>query len=120
VHLDEHPCHTVPAERIPSQTGHGIPDLDPRAVCDHLGVPIPPVCTTSLATKALADAMLTGKVDPADVTRLHHEVWANVNEIDWEIASGTLKRTPRLVQGRPLADLLDLDTLARLLREGFR
>ena len=62
--------------------------------------------------------MLDGKIDPKDVTELHYEVWAALCALEWEIASGTMKRTPRLVQGRPLADWLPLDIVAALLREG--
>jgi hypothetical protein len=98
-----------------------IPDLDPRVVCDHFGLPLPAGrVPAAVATKALADAMLTGTLDPKAVSDLHEQVLAAVCELEWEINAGTLKRTPRLVQGRPLADFLDLDTVARLLREGKR
>jgi hypothetical protein len=97
-----------------------IPDLDSRAVCLHFGVPLPPhprICTTEVANEILARAMRSGRITPKDVTRLHHEVWAAVCALEWEIASGTLKREPRLVRGQPLGDWLSLDDVARILRE---
>jgi hypothetical protein len=61
--------------------------------------------------------MQDGSVEPGEVTRLHTEVVAAVCALEWEITSGTLKREPRFVRGRPLGDWLDLADLARLLRE---
>jgi hypothetical protein len=97
-----------------------IPDLDARAVCQLFGVSLPDISTTARANEALAEAMLAGKIDPKDVTALHREVWAAVCALEWEISAATLKRTPRLIHGRPLGDWLNLDDVARLLREGAR
>jgi hypothetical protein len=64
--------------------------------------------------------MVKGTLDPKRVTDLHELALAEVRELKWEIAAGTLGRKPRLVHGRPLGDWLSLDDLARLLREGSR
>ena len=115
--IDAHACHSPLATQNNRARPFSTPDLDSRSVCEAFGVPIPDVCTTPTATAALAEAMRYGKVDPADVTRLHHDVWAAVRMLECEITSGSLNREPRLVRGKPLADWLSLDDVARLLRE---
>jgi TubC N-terminal docking domain len=95
-----------------------IPDLDPITLAEHFHLPLPTRPTPAQATRALADAMLTGRLDPKLVTDLHEQVVAAVHQLRWEIAAGTMKRGPRLVGRKPLADWLSLDDVARLLREG--
>jgi hypothetical protein len=57
--------------------------------------------------------------DDHAVACLRFDVQAAVREVDAGIRSGVLPPR-RLVHGRPLADFLDLNDVARLLREGSR
>lgn len=70
------------------------PGLDPRTLVDVLGP----------------------KPDPHLVACIRFDVWAAVIALEAEMRTGTIAPGIRLVHGRPLADWLDLDTLARLLR----
>jgi hypothetical protein len=53
--------------------------------------------------------------DPHAVACLRFDVLAVVRKLEEEIATSSLAPGLRLVRGRPLADWLDLDDLARLL-----
>jgi hypothetical protein len=77
---------------------------------------VPPYATPETLNTILADAMLTGRLDPKAVTDLHEQIVQAVRDLQQEIASGTLKREPRLVRGKPLADWLSLDDVAKMLR----
>jgi hypothetical protein len=96
------------------------PDLDSRTLAEHFGLELPPYATTETINGLLAAAMLDGRIAPKAITDLHAEVWAAVGALEWEIGTGLVSRKPRLVGGRPLADWLTLDDVARLLREGGR
>jgi len=54
--------------------------------------------------------------EPNAVASLRSDVLAAVRDLDQEIRTGRVARTLRLVRGRPLADWLSLDEMARLLR----
>jgi hypothetical protein len=83
---------TPPPSLEPAPT---LPDLDPSTVREILGA-IP---------------------DPHLVACIAWDVLAAVHEIEAGIRTGHLPPR-RLIEGRPLADWLPLDTLARLIREG--
>jgi hypothetical protein len=108
-----------PTSPTPARATH-IPDLDSLTLYEHFKLEVPPYATPDTINNLLADAMLDGRIDPKAVTDLHAEVWAAVCALEWEISSGRVSRKPRLVGGRPLADWLTLDDVARLLREGGR
>jgi hypothetical protein len=54
--------------------------------------------------------------DPHAVACLAWDVRDELRAVEREIGSGVIAARPRLVRNRPLADWLDLDELARLLR----
>jgi hypothetical protein len=54
--------------------------------------------------------------DAHAIAVLQFDVLAAVRQLEVEIQTGALASNPRLVRGRPLADWLDLDDIARLLR----
>lgn len=54
--------------------------------------------------------------DPHDLGALRLDVMAAVVALEAEIQSGVIAPGVRLVRGRPLADWLNLDDVARLLR----
>jgi hypothetical protein len=56
--------------------------------------------------------------DPHDLAGLKLDVMQAVARLAREIAAGTLGTRPLLVRDRPLADWLNLDDVARLLRAG--
>jgi hypothetical protein len=59
--------------------------------------------------------VLGGSPDPTAVAALHGEVLAVLGQFQSEVATGGRGSGVLLVRGRPVADFLDLDTLARLL-----
>jgi len=56
--------------------------------------------------------------DPHQLAMLTFDVLAALSYLEAEIRTGQLGRSPLLVRGRPLADYLPLDTIARLIRSG--
>jgi hypothetical protein len=85
------------------------------AILEHFGIPLPPIVTQEQATWTLAAALRNGKIAPQALTKLQAEVTARVHELEWAIIDGRLPGR-MLVQDRPLADWLDLEDLARVLR----
>ncbi len=79
---------------------------------------VPPYATGETINDLLAEAMLSGRLDPKMVTDVHEQVVAVVRDLEWQIASGKVDPRVRLVCGRPLADWLSLDDVARLLGQG--
>jgi hypothetical protein len=59
--------------------------------------------------------VLGSSPDPTAVATLQGEVLAVIGHFQSEVATGVLGSGVLLVRGRPAADFLDLDTLARLL-----
>jgi hypothetical protein len=108
------------SEKVPISEGpqQHIPDLDSRTLAEHFDLEVPPYASIDTINDILADAMLDGRVDPEAVTSIHEQVVALVHELEWQIATGSVERQVRLVHGRPLADWLALDDVARVLRAG--
>jgi hypothetical protein len=73
------------------------------------------VATLELDPSTVREA-LGDQPDPHDVAALQHDVAEAVHALEAEIATGALRPGVRLVRGRPLADWLPLDEVARLLR----
>jgi hypothetical protein len=105
-----------------------------RAILRRLGVDLPAAITATptpavpdpevlrfLTAPALAlDSrtlleVLGGSPDPTAVATLQGEVLGVIGHFQSEVATGVLGSGVLLVRGRPVADFLDLDTLARLL-----
>jgi hypothetical protein len=119
--LISHPEPVAELAETPLVEGpSSIPDLDSRTLAEHFGLDVPPYATVETVNGILADAMLDGRLDPKAVTAVHEEIVTAVRELEQEIGSGRVSRTPRLVRGKPLADWLSLDDVARLLRAGKR
>lgn len=96
---------------------NAIPDLYPVTVCEHFGVALPYIATHEQATKALAEALRNGKIDPRALTDIHEAMVAAVREMQWELRDGkTPKR--RLVRGQVLADWLGLGRHRAVARQG--
>lgn len=93
------------------------PGVEPRSAAPASGPGVPRVDLARLALdpetvrEALGDAP-----DPHGLAGIRLALLVAVGELEAEIDSGAIAPGPRLVCGRPLADWLDLDDLARLLR----
>jgi hypothetical protein len=120
VEIGAHLCPKETSAGLVNETAARVPDLDSRTLAEHFDLELPPYATTETINGLLADALLDGRIDRNALTDLHGEVWAAVCALEWEIGTGLVSRKPRLVGGRPLADWLTLDDVARLLREGGR
>lgn len=60
--------------------------------------------------------VLGPKPELHDIACIRFDVLATVRRLETEIQNGVIPPGVRLVRGRPLADWLDLDEVARLLR----
>jgi hypothetical protein len=58
--------------------------------------------------------------DPHHLTMVKFNVMKALAQLERESQAGAIGQTPLLVRGRPLADWLSMDDLARLLRVGRR
>jgi len=76
----------------------------------------PPV---ALDSTTVAEVLGADADDPHAVACIRFDVLAAVREIEAGIRAGVLPAR-RLIHGRPLADYLALDDVARLLRQGAR
>lgn len=77
--------------------------------------PRPPALAVSTVIETLGPHPTPGQLKALGV-----EVAAALGRFQSEIRSGQLGSAPLLVRGRPLADYLPLETVARLLTEGSR
>ncbi len=102
------------AGKVPPPT---IPALDSRTLAEHFGLEVPPFSTVDTINIILAEAMLSGRLDPKSVTALHEEVVLAVRQLQREIAGGRVERRLRLIHGRPLCDWLSLDDVTTLLKK---
>jgi len=78
-----------------------------------------PSTSIALDPKTVAEVLGPSADDPHAVACMRFDVLAAVREIEAGIRVGALPPR-RLVCGRPLADWLSLDDVARLLRQGAR
>jgi hypothetical protein len=60
--------------------------------------------------------VLGAHADQHDLGILRLDVLASIRKLEAEIATGSITPRVRLVRGRPLADWLSLDDIARLMR----
>jgi hypothetical protein len=65
-------------------------------------------------------AELGPRLDPTALAAIETEVRAAITQYEAEVTMGQLGSGVLLVRGRPLADYLDLDTMALLLRQPSR
>lgn len=120
---------TVPAERLPASSPgfapappvppsapYFLPALNPFTACAAFGVYLPPDVTAATARRTLDMALKDGRIDPHHLAMLEWDVSDAVCALERQIRTGNVPPRPRLVQGRPLADWLDLSDLARRLR----
>ena len=94
-------------------TAHPWPDslsLDPITVCEVLTG-----CDPEPWRRAKHEHPVP---DPHDLAILRFDVAEAVAQLEAELRAGAVEPRVRLVRGRPLADWLDLDDVARLLRAG--
>lgn len=68
--------------------------------------------------RAMVRKALGADPDEHALACLRFDVLAAVRQLEAEIMAGDMAPSPLLVRGRPLADWLDLDDVARLLRSG--
>lgn len=94
-----------------------MPVVEPRPAAHAPGTGVPRLDLARLALDAeTAREVLGHDPDPHELACIRLGVLAAVHALAAEIESGVIAPGPRLVHGRPLADWLDLDAVARLLR----
>jgi hypothetical protein len=79
--------------------------------------PTAPAWTPPALHPATVAEVLGPEPDPAELLAVQHDVAAAVAGLRFEMQSGRVRPWLRVVRGRPLADWLPLETVARLLGE---
>lgn len=115
--------------RRPGAEETASPAVTPPAMGE--AAPLPAEAPLAAKIRALAESLKTPRLDPVTVRQalgprpdphllacLRWDVLLAVRSLEQEIATGVIAPAVSLVHGKPLADWLSLDDLARLLEAG--